>query len=149
MCRYVCTMVVSSIFFHCPSLSIHSKFSTLTLWSALLDGLLFLQLFSLLSAGVSCCAPIPFSQVIAQGILIKVNICCCKVTFQTSCDFNGKKSELTPSLVINTLLKMKYTFKGTLFILISFFISLKALAFCQPQSVYLIPFLLHTVSLHT
>lgn len=28
-----------------------------------------------------------FSQVIAQGILIKVKICCWKVTFQTSCDF--------------------------------------------------------------
>lgn len=28
-----------------------------------------------------------FSQVIAQGILIKVKICCWEVTFQTSCDF--------------------------------------------------------------
>lgn len=78
------------MFLHCPSLSIPSKFSTPTLWSAPLDGLLFLQLSPLLSAGVPRCAPIPFSQVIAQGILIKVKICCWEVTFQTSCDFNVK-----------------------------------------------------------
>lgn len=83
----------------------------------------------------------PFLQVIAQGILIKAKICCWEATFQTSCEFNVKKSDVTPSSVINTLLWMKCTLKRRLSVRISVFIYL---AFCQPQYVYLIPSVLHT-----
>lgn len=74
-----------------PSLSILLKRCTPTLWSV--DGLRFLlrsTTTSVSSAGVPRCAPIPFSQVIAQGILIKAKTRCWGVTSQTSCDFNVK-----------------------------------------------------------
>lgn len=72
-----------------PSLGILLKRCTPTLWSV--DGLYFLlrsTATSVSSAGVPRCAPIPFSQVIAQGILIKAKTRCWGVTCQTSCDFN-------------------------------------------------------------
>lgn len=66
----------------------------------------------------------PFLQLIALGILIKENICCWAVTFQTSHDFNGKQSDSVPLSVINSQLQIKNASQTTFSILFSVSVSL-------------------------
>lgn len=86
LCLHLCPMTQV----HHP-LRIHCEFSTPTPWSVLLDGLLppsaFTHFPSVSLLEFPAVLQSLFLQVIAQGILIQVKVCCWEVTFQTSCDF--------------------------------------------------------------